>query len=247
MSEVTALQYVAVATTAFVAAVLGGVTGYGTGLLLPLVLVPIMGAEAVVPVISVSSLCTNASRLLAFRNQFDPRRAAIVTACAIPTCLAGAYGYTRLSGPGVAVLIGSVLALLVPVRYIMRRTHGLLPTSGLAAAGVGYGLLTGGTSGSGVILVSILLAAGLEGTAVIATDAGVSLVLALIKASVFQTAGALPVSSWIMAALIGAVATPGAFVAKRLTKGLSTKTHGHILDAVVVVGGLVLIAEGLRH
>jgi hypothetical protein len=36
--------------------------------------------------------------------------------------------------------------------------------------------VVGGTSGSGVILLSLLMAAGLEGAAVIATDAVVSLV-----------------------------------------------------------------------
>lgn len=48
MSDVTLLQFVAVGVTAFVASIIGGVAGYGTGLLMPLVLVPIIGAQAVV-------------------------------------------------------------------------------------------------------------------------------------------------------------------------------------------------------
>lgn len=244
--DVTLLHYALVALVAFFAAIIGGVTGYGTGLLLPPVLVPIIGPQAVVPVIAVSAMMTNGSRLLAFRATFDPPRALLITLCALPFCALGAYFYTRLSSGHVAVLIGAMLILLVPVRRWLTRLHGHLPPKGVAAAGAAYGLLVGGTTGSGVVLLSILLAAGLQGPAVIATDAGISLVLGLIKTLVFQTAGALPLSSWVMAAVIGVAAFPGAFIAKRLAGHLSLKAHTAILDAVVMAGGALLIVQGFR-
>lgn len=244
--DVSLLHYLVVALIAFFAAIIGGVAGYGTGLLLPPVLVPIIGAQAVVPVIAVSALMTNASRLLAFRATFDLERAVLITLCALPFCALGAFLYTRLSSGHVAVLIGAVLILLVPVRRTLMHLRGHLPKKGVAAAGAAYGLLVGGTTGSGVVLLSILLAAGLQGPAVIATDAGISLVLGLIKAVVFQTAGALPLSSWIMACVIGVSALPGAFIARRLSHHLSLKAHTAILDAVVIAGGALLIVQGLR-
>ncbi len=246
LSSVAIAQYLLVAVVSFAASLLGGVTGYGTGLLLPPVLLPIVGAEAVVPIISLSALATNASRVVAFRPYFARDKAVLVAAVALPSCILGAYGYTRLSGAGVTLLIGAALIALVPLRRLLRRWHGVLGRRGLATAGLGYGLLTGSTSGAGVVLLSILLAAGLNGPAVIATDAGISLVLGLAKVAVFQTAGALPLTSWIMAGLIGACAWPGAFVAKRLTRGLSHQSHAAILDGVVILGGTLLVAQGLK-
>ena len=61
---------------AAVASIIGGVAGYGTGALMPLVLVPIVGAEPVVPIIAISALFTNTSRAIAFRDVIDWRRAA---------------------------------------------------------------------------------------------------------------------------------------------------------------------------
>jgi uncharacterized membrane protein YfcA len=243
--DVTLLHYLLVAAVAFLAAIIGGVTGYGTGLLLPPILVPIIGAPAVVPVIAVSALMTNGSRLLAFRAFFDGPRAIIITLAALPFCVLGAWGYTRLSNDHVAVLIGAVLIALVPVRRILLRLHGHLPPKGIAAAGAAYGFLVGGTTGSGVVLLSILLAAGLQGPAVIATDAGISIVIGLIKTMVFQTAGVLPLSSWIIALVIGVAALPGAFIARRLARHLSLKAHTAILDAVVIAGGTILIVQAL--
>ena len=43
-------ELTAIATMALLASVIGGVAGYGTGALMPLVLVPIVGAEPVVPI-----------------------------------------------------------------------------------------------------------------------------------------------------------------------------------------------------
>jgi uncharacterized membrane protein YfcA len=243
--DVTMLAYALVAVVAFLAAIVGGIAGYGTGLLLPPVLVPIIGAEAVVPVIAVAALMTNGSRLLAFRASFDSPRAFLITICALPFSLLGAYLYTLLSGAHVAILIGTVLILLVPLRRVLLRSHGHLPNKGIAAAGAAYGLLVGGTTGSGVVLLSILMAAGLQGPAVIATDAGISVILGIAKTLIFQTAGALPLSSWIMAAVIGIAALPGAFIARTLAHRLTLSAHTAILDAVVIAGGALLVASAL--
>ncbi len=246
MGEVTLLQFAAVGVTALVASIIGGVAGYGTGLLMPLVLVPIIGAQAVVPVIGLSALFTNGSRLAAYWSSFDVRKAMLVGLAAIPLCILSAYGYTLLSGPRAALLIGLALIVLVPLRRVLKSHFGALSERGLVIAGTGYGAIVGGTSGAGVVLLSILMAGGLEGAAVIATDAGVSLLVGAVKTLVFQTAGALPWTSWIMAILIGVCALPGAFIARALTRKMSLTNHTYILDAVVLIGGSLLVVQAFR-
>lgn len=244
--DLTLGQCVLVGATAFAAAVVGGIAGYGTGLLLPPILVPIIGAEAVVPVISLSALLTNSSRLIAFWSSFDAKKAALVVTAALPTCVLGAYGYTELSGANVTILIGVLLIALVPLRRHVNRFRGHLQTQGILIASSAYGILVGGTSGSGVILLSILLATGLQGASVIATDAGISLILGVVKTAVFQATDDLTFPLWWMALLIGICATPGAFIAKRLSFRLSSSVHTAILDGVVVLGGVMLVVQGFR-
>src|SRR5499433_2813137 len=99
-TDISFWHLIPVAAVALFASVIGGVSGYGTGALMPLVLVPLVGAEPVVPIIAVSALFTNSSRVFAFLKYADWRRTAIVLAMAIPTCVLGAWGYTRLSSEG---------------------------------------------------------------------------------------------------------------------------------------------------
>ena len=241
-ADISLLQLLLVALVALFASIIGGLAGYGTGALMPLVLVPLVGAEPVVPIIAISAIFTNLSRAAAFVRHADRRRALIVLACAALTTALGAYGYTRLTNAGAAVVIGTMLILSVPLRRALRRRDVRIGDTGLAAGSVGYGVLVGGTSGSGVILLSLLMAAGLEGAAVIATDAMISVGTGLIKISVFGLAGVVTAQVLAFALLIGGMAVPGAFLAKAFVARMPMHIHTAILDVAVVSGGMVMIS-----
>src|SRR4051812_42280025 len=232
---------------ALLASVVGGLAGYGTGALMPLVLVPLIGAEPVVPIIAISSIFTNFGRAAAYFRYADRRRALIVISAAALTTALGAYGYTRLTNAGAAVVIGAMLLLSVPLRRLLRRHDVKVGDAGLAAGAAGYGVVVGGTVGAGVILLSLLMAAGLEGAAVIATDAAISVGVSVIKISVFGLSGVVTAQVLAFALLIGAIALPGAFLAKAFVERMPVHIHTAILDVAVIGGGLVMISSGLRH
>jgi uncharacterized membrane protein YfcA len=113
----------------------------------------------------------------------------------------------------------------------------------LAAASFGWGVLAGGTVGAGIILLSLLMAAGLEGGAVVATDAVISIGIGIAKFATFGVAGAVTGQVVAVALLIGAVAFPGAFLAKALVDRLPVHLHTAMLDAVVIGGGVTMIVN----
>jgi len=159
-ADISASQLLLVACVALFASVVGGLAGYGTGALMPLVLVPLIGAEPVVPIIAISSIFTNTSRFAAYLRYADRRRAAIVIAAAALTTALGAYGYTRLSNAGAALVIGAMLISSVPMRRLLKRRAIKISDTGLAASSVGYGVVVGGTSGSGVMTAPSVVALG---------------------------------------------------------------------------------------
>ncbi len=245
-ADISLVELALIAAMAIFASLVGGVAGYGTGALMPLVLVPIVGAEPVVPIIAISAILTNASRATAFKPSIDWRKALIVLLCAIPTCMLGAWGYTRLTSRGAMLVIGAMLTLSVPLRRLLKRRGFEVGDRGLGAAAVGWGVVVGGTSGAGIILLSMLMAAGLEGAAVIATDAAISIVMGAVKIAVFGFAGVITAQVVGVALLIGVVAFPSAFLARALVERLPIHVHSAILDAVVVFGGGVMVVGALR-
>jgi uncharacterized membrane protein YfcA len=241
LATISLAELALIAAVAMFASVVGGVAGYGTGALMPLVLVPILGPEPVVPIIAISGLFNNTWRVLAFKRLIEWRRALLVTACALPTCIVSAYGYTLLTSRGAMLVIGGMLILTVPLRYYFKKLALSLDDKGLAAGATVYGAAVGGTVGAGVILLSLLMAAGLQGGAVVATDAIISMVLTGVRMAVFGFSGVIDVKVLAFALLIGTVAFPGAFVAKALVQRMTIGVHTAILDIVVLIGGGTMV------
>jgi uncharacterized membrane protein YfcA len=246
-ADISLAQLLLVAAVALFASVIGGLAGYGTGALMPLVLVPLIGAEPVVPIIAISSIFTNLSRFAAYLRYADRRRALVVIVAAALTTALGAYGYTRLTNAGAALVIGVMLISSVPLRRLLKRHDVKIGDTGLAAGAVGYGVVVGGTVGAGVILLSLLMASGLEGAAVIATDAVISVVVSTIKISVFGLSGIVTAQVLAFALLIGGIAIPGAFLARAFVERMPVHIHTAILDIVVIAGGVMMISGAVRQ
>jgi uncharacterized membrane protein YfcA len=238
-------QYLAIAVCAFFAQVVGGVAGYGTGLILPLVLVPLIGPEATIPVIALSSIITNPARVFTFREHLNLKAAKTVILFGFPPVLLGAYLYTLLTGMWAQIAIGVMLVVMVPTaRYFRRRKMMISDAKFKISSGV-FGLVMGATSGSGVILLSILMARGLVGPAVVATDAAASTILGFAKVGVFAGAGALPADLLLLSIAIGLMAVPGTWVAKWMAARMTYTVHNSIMDVSVLCGGVVMLANAL--
>lgn len=239
------LPAVMVGISAYLTAIIGGLAGYGTGLLMPIALVPIIGASATVPVLAVSGLFNNATRLAVFRDRVEWQRVVPLTLAAIPACFVGALLFTLLSGRQVALLLGLTLMIMVPLRrWLSGRKLNVGPV-GVLALGALYGLVTGGTPGGGVVLIAALVAIGLPAHAVVATDAAISLVVGLVKVMTFQALGELPGSAWVLALVVGAISIPGVMTARWLGARMSLRLHTAMLDAAILTGGGFLALRGM--
>jgi uncharacterized membrane protein YfcA len=99
---------------ALAASTLGGLSGFGTGLVLPVFLVPLVGVANVIPVMAVAMLLNNGSRILAFWPDIQWPQVRRMLVLGLPACVAGAYSCTLLSARWIAVLLGTFLLLTQP-------------------------------------------------------------------------------------------------------------------------------------
>lgn len=246
LADVDAAQFALVGVVAFAASILGGLSGYGTGLVLPIFLAPIVGVANVVPVMAVGMALNNASRVVAFRNAIEWLHVQRILLFGLPACAAGAYGYTLLAGRTVALLIGAFLIASVPLRrWLVRAKYGV--GSGVErAAGAAFGFINGGMTGTGTVLVAILMAAGVQGAALIATDAIISVVMGAAKIALFGSFARLDAELALAGLLIGACTIPGAFVARWLLRHIPTRIHTLFMEVIVLAGGAGFLWRALH-
>jgi uncharacterized membrane protein YfcA len=200
----------------------------------------------IIPVMAVAMMINNASRVVAFRHDIQWPHVRRLLWLGLPACLLGAWGYTRLDARWVALLLGVFLLLSIPLRRWLQRAQMRLSAAGEVASGGAFGLIEGGMTGTGVILISMLMAAGVHGPALIATDAVVSTILSLTKALLFGGTARLDASLLVTGVLVGLCTAPGAFVARAILTRLPQQLHLRIMETVVVLGGLGFLWRAWR-
>ncbi len=226
---------------AFVASILGGLSGFGTGLALPVFLVPIVGVKNVVPVMAVAMLFNNGSRVVAFWHEIQWQHVRLMLALGLPACVAGAYSYTLLSAQWVSWLLGGFLLISIPLRRLLQQAQLRFSRGAELAAGAGFGFINGGLTGTGVVLISILMAVGVHGAALVATDAVISVVMGISKVLLFGKLSSLTNELAFIGLLVGLCTVPGAFLARALLKHIPGGAHAWLMEIIVFAGAVTLL------
>lgn len=241
------LQLALACFVAFSVSIVGGLAGYGTGLILPAFLAPIVGVGNVIPVMAVAMFFNNASRVGVFRHAIQWPHVHRLLLLGLPACLIGAYSYTLLNARWIALLLGTFLLLSVPLRRLFNRAQVQLSTGAELGAGTFFGFVNGILPGAGVFLIAILLHAGLTGSAVVATDAVVSVVMGFSKVVLFGSLAALDLQLGLTGLLIGVCTIPGAFIARALIRRMSVGIHVWIMELAVIIGAVTLLWRGINN
>lgn len=236
----------AVALVAMGAAIVGGMGGFGTGVILTAALAPLIGFKALVPVLAVAGVIINAGRFWFYRASLERRALGIVLASALPFLVLGTWLYSVLDARAIGTILGIAVIASVPLRRILKRKAVTLTMPGLAIGSGVFGLASGVATGTGVILVSLLLGSGLTGPAVLATDALASIALDLCKAALFQRFDLLDSQAFFTGVVIGIATIPGSAIAAWLVTRLGARLHVLFMETLIVTGGAFMLWHSWR-
>jgi hypothetical protein len=241
LSEVSLLSFALIGAVALLASIMGGVGGGGLGLMIVPLLVPIVGVKAVVPLMAVSGLLSNATRMFAFRHHLESKISMAFLLPAIPGAVLGASIYSILPAKALYGILGAFLVFYIPMRRFMesRRLH--LKTRSLATVGAGYGDLAGNLSGTGALVAATLLGAGLLGPALVAGKAVVHVGMSLVKIGMFGAFDLLDFQLALAGFLMGVCMMPGAFIARWIVARMDLSAHTKFIELVILIGGLSLL------
>ena len=235
-----------VLVAAFGSAIVGGMGGFGTGVILTAVLIPIIGVKAVVPVLSLAGILINAGRFWFYRRDVNWAVLQRVLPAAIPFVYFGTLIYEKLDPRPLGVLIACVLIASIPLRRYLKSRNIQVGPNGQLAGGALFGLTNGFASGMGILLVSLLLGAGLSGTAVLATDALITIFIDLLRAALFGRVNLLTWDAALLGLMIGIATLPGSWVASLLVNRMGAKLHVVFIEGLIVVGSLLIAFNSLR-
>ena len=225
LAAVSAADLALIALVAFAASIVGGLAGYGTGLVLPIFLAPVVGVANVIPVMAVGMLLNNGSRVdrVSRRDRMAPRPAhSPVRSPGVHRRCVRLYAARRAHDRFADRRIPDPERAAAPLARACRREHRPEVQRG---AGALFGFINGGMTGAGTVLIAILMAAGVQGAALIATDAIISIIMGLTKVALFGSLARLPADLALAGLAIGICTVPGAFVARWLLRHIPLRVH----------------------
>lgn len=244
--DVTPLILLAGMAVCFAAGVMGGLSGYGAGMLVTVFIAPIVGPKALVPMISVLMLINNGSRVWFYRHALDMRTVLRVSLVALPMAWVGAQLYVRLDSSIVQVVLGAVLIVSVPLRRAMagaQITPGPLAIYGIGAV---FGFLSSLIVGAGMLIVPMLMGVGYAGAALLATDAAIAVAVNLFKAIIFGALDALSLQHAVLALVLGLCTIPGTAAAAWIVQRTSLRLHTALIEGLILFGGASMLWGGFR-
>lgn len=239
------LELLIVPVAAFVAAVVSGLGGFGGALILVIVLTPIVGVKAVIPLISVFATCNNLSRLFIYRKSIVWKTAAQFTGASIPGVYFGAKILDWLPERALLSLLGLTLLGAIPLGRYLKNREFKSGVKTIVAFGAVFGLVSGAAAGTGMFVIAGLNSAGLRGAVLLGTDAIIGFVNGTMRAGVYSALGLLTPQMILSGLLMGALTVPGNWVASKIVKRMGDNLHAKLIEVLIALGGVWFLGKAL--
>lgn len=231
--------------TAFFASVVSGISGYGGGMTLGLLVSFFIPIKLLVPLMSVFVLFSNLSRMYYYRKSIFWKKGIYFAIISTPFLIAGTNFYASVSPKTLYFCLGFGLAFIVILRRVFKKINLNIGWFGLGVMAVFYGTISGVILGPGSVLLTALAANGLVGAQIIATDSFVTLINVIIRIISFWNLGLLNSDALYVGSMIGIVSIFGSYTAKKIADKLGVKMHTIIIEICVIIGGAAMIYRAL--
>ena len=232
------LGLTALAVGAIVASTIGGVAGFGTGVIMIPIIAWTMGVKATVPVLTVAMLLGNSARVWFSRREIDGHVVAAFLVGAIPTGIVGALLYSRIEGQWISRILGVFLLSAVPLRRLLSAHDVRVRLTHFPVIGGVFGFISALTGATGPVMSPFFLGYGLRRGAYIATDALCTVGTYVTRGIVFQRYDLMTAPIVAVGLYMGVVMIAGAWLGRRLLDRMSERTFLKIVEALIVLAGL---------
>jgi uncharacterized protein len=223
------------------AGTIGGIVGFGSSILLMPALMFAFGPQEAVPIMAIAGLMANASRVVVWWRDVDWRANAFYCATGVPAAALGARTLLTLDGHLVEAMLGLLFLFMVPARRWLLARGLKIQAWHLLLVGAAIGFASGLVASTGPINTPFFLAYGLVKGAYLSTEAFGAMVIGITKAVVFQRLNALPAPTVVRGLIVGGSVMLGSWVAKRFVIHLDANQFRLLMDALLLVAGLVLL------
>jgi uncharacterized membrane protein YfcA len=225
---------------AYALALVSAVAGFGGGVLLLPVFTVLFGLRVAVPMLTLTQLSSNASRVWLNRGAIRWPLVGWFALGAVPFAVAGGLLLAHAPLGPLKRLLGLFLIGVVIWRH--RRTQPRKPTDpAFAAVGAASGLGSALLGSVGPLTAPFFLAYGLTRAAYIGTEAASALTMHLAKLGAYGAADLLTTTVLVYGLALTPATIAGAWTGRKLVAVISDRLFVRLVEAGLVVSGLLFL------
>jgi uncharacterized membrane protein YfcA len=244
LSTLGPLEVALLVLVGLVAGTIGGVVGFGSGVLLLPVVAWTFGPVQAVPILTVASLIGNVSRAALYLREIDWRVVGYYSAGAVPAATLGALVFVRLESHVIPIVFGAFVVVIVPVRRWAEKHELRAKLRHFPLVGAALGFLSGLVSTTGPINAPFFLSFGLVRGAYLATEATSTALVHATKSVVYGKFAALTSETIVIGIALGTLLLVGSYQGKRIVERVDAARFVLIVEVALVVSGVVMLAQG---
>src|SRR2546428_3581240 len=231
------IGWVVLVLGALVASVVGGVAGFGAGIIMLPLVAWAVGVRSAVPVLAVTMLLGNLSRIWWSRGEVD--RAVVIRFAlgAVPATVLGAAIYAGTPAELLGRFVGVFLVASVPLRRLLATDLFRMRLRHFPALGAFTGLLSGLVVTTGPLNTPFFLAYGLRRNAYIGTEAVCALAMHIARGATLTRYALVTGETLAVGVVVGGTMFAGAGAGRCLLGTVSGSVHlALVVGPVVPIG-----------
>lgn len=223
---------------ALAGSVLGGVAGFGAGVVLLPLVAWTLGLRAAVPVLTTTMLVGNLSRYWWSRRDVDGAVVLRYLVGSVPATVLGAILYAGVASEWLGRIIGLFLVAAVPLRRLLTSRWFRMRRAHFVSLGAAIGFLSSLVVTTGPVSAPFFLAYGLRRGAFIATESACAVVMHVVRGAVLARYRLLALDTLVLGLALGATMFVGSWIARRLLERMSERLFLAVIETLLVVLGL---------
>jgi uncharacterized protein len=238
------ISWLLLGISAFLAASLAAVAGFGGAAILMPILVAMFGVREAIPILTVAQLIGNGSRVWFNRRQLDLPVVGWFALGGVPAALIGGFLFASAPIAFLIRLLGMFLIITAVSRHIGKGKVLRIPLRGFAVLGAVFSFLSALLGSVGPIMIPFFLTYGLVKGGLIGTEALATVVMHVTKLVAYRRVSVLSFDSMVIGLSLGCIMIFGSYVGKTILDRLPERVFIVLIETTLLVAGIGFLVHG---
>ncbi|MCH8274142.1 MAG: sulfite exporter TauE/SafE family protein [Armatimonadetes bacterium] len=239
------MTWIVVIPIVFAAATLGGVLGFGTGVIVLALLTLMVGAAEAIPVLAIAMIFANGSRAFFSWKEIDWKAFIAYGVPGAVSSVLGAEVFLRIEARWLPAIVGALIIAMVPLRRFVKRWNVKAGLVHLPFVALAKGFVSGVGGASGPIAAPFLISYGLVKGAYVATEGLGAMLGHVTRSGTYFFGGALTQEMAWFGLGLGVVMVGGTYVGRKVLDRLDARQFIVVVEGALLAAGVYLLASTL--